>query len=333
MSGPRLVLMVPLRRCGSNAIRLRMNLHPDFYSPYPLHLCDMTFQLKNYGDLQVDNNYFRLIVDMIGLQSLSLVKWNNIVFDPLEIFNRLKNKPRNIYTIYGELLLYAGKTQNAKIVMDKSQDSICDFEEIVEIFPDILFIDIVRDPRSQVSSMNQAIIYDFDAQLNTLRWIESRKWVDRIYEKYPNKIITLRYEDFIHSQQDFLTSICQFLDIPFNPLVLDVQRSKEAFEMSRSSPLWETNYSPPLSKNINKYMDYLTIQEIEWIENSTLPWMKKYNYTPITPHKQSFTYSLQQAQRLSDKNKETIWDDLKKKYPFDFILRQSRMRYIRSLSK
>ena len=38
---PRPVMMIPLRRCGSHALRLRLNLSPQFYSPYPLHLVDM----------------------------------------------------------------------------------------------------------------------------------------------------------------------------------------------------------------------------------------------------------------------------------------------------
>ena len=35
LSRPRPVLMTPIRRCGSHALRLRLNLSPDFYSPYP----------------------------------------------------------------------------------------------------------------------------------------------------------------------------------------------------------------------------------------------------------------------------------------------------------
>ena len=51
---PRPVMMIPLRRCGSHALRLRLNLSPQFYSPYPLHLVDMMPLLPLYGDLRDD---------------------------------------------------------------------------------------------------------------------------------------------------------------------------------------------------------------------------------------------------------------------------------------
>jgi hypothetical protein len=37
---PRALLMMPLRRCGSHALRLRLNFNIEFYSPYPLHIVD-----------------------------------------------------------------------------------------------------------------------------------------------------------------------------------------------------------------------------------------------------------------------------------------------------
>ena len=72
---PRPVLMIPLRRCGSHALRLRLNFSPDFYSPYPLHLVDFMPLLRLCGDLNSDDNYFQLVVDLAGLQTASLVKW------------------------------------------------------------------------------------------------------------------------------------------------------------------------------------------------------------------------------------------------------------------
>jgi hypothetical protein len=48
---PRLVLMVPLRRCGSHALRVRLNRSPHFHSPYPLHIVDFLPLLPLYGDL------------------------------------------------------------------------------------------------------------------------------------------------------------------------------------------------------------------------------------------------------------------------------------------
>lgn len=326
------VLMVPLRRCGSNAIRLRMNLHPDFYSPYPLHLCDMMELDKQYNK-QDDLDYFQMIVDLVGLQHHSLIPWEDIVFDPITIFEKIKEKPRSIYQVYWEMLSQIGKKQNAHVIMDKSQDSVCDFEELVELLPDLIFLDVVRDPRAQISSMNNSIIYDFETQLNTLRWVEARKWCDLLREKYPHKIMTIRYEDFILQHEETMRRICHFFDIPFDPIVLKVQQSKEAYIMSNLSPLWETNYSQPIMEPIQKYKNYLNMKEIEHIENMTLEWMKKYNYIPMTQHLNVLCYNLDTANQYSYEKKQKIWEMLKKNYPFDYILRKTRFHYIKNCKK
>lgn len=324
--------MVPLRRCGSNAIRVRMNLHPDFYSPYPLHMCDLKEgNERQYGD--DDLGYFQMIVDIVGSQRQSLVPWPDTFFDPIDIFNSIKGKPRSIYQVYWEMLSRVGKQQGAKVVMDKSQDSVCDFEEIIALFPDMLFLDVVRDPRAQVSSMNDAIIYDFDTQLNARRWVEARQWADRIREKYPDKVLTIRYEDFIMKHEETMRSICEFVGIPFDPVVLDVEKSGEARAMSVVSPLWETNYNRPIAGYIHKYTNNLSHLEIEQIEHLTLPWMMKHGYQPTTPHKSLFTKTLKVSRRESDEKKERVWEALKVRYPFDYVLRKSRSRYLNNIKK
>ncbi|MES2935706.1 MAG: sulfotransferase, partial [Pseudomonadota bacterium] len=75
---PRPVLMIPLRRCGSHALRLRLNFNPQFCSPYPLHIVDFMPMVPLYGDLSDDAAYFRMIVDVVGLQAASMVKWPDV---------------------------------------------------------------------------------------------------------------------------------------------------------------------------------------------------------------------------------------------------------------
>jgi hypothetical protein len=215
--------------------------------------------------------------------------------------------------------------------MDKSQDSVCFFEEYLRLFPEIRFLDIVRDPRGQISSMNCAIIYDFDTQLNTQRWVQSRKWVEKIRDNYPEKILTIRYEDFIISEGTILRRICDFLQIPFESCMTEIRNSDEARHMSSLSPLWETNSSVPITAPIEKFRQYLSINEIEAIETLTLPWMKKFDYIPMTSHISPFTYSLETAHEVHARKKKEAWDRLRTQHPHDYIMRKKRMHYISTI--
>lgn len=327
----RFVMMVPLRRCGSNAIRLRMNLHPDFYSPYPLHLCDL--EKPDPKTLEDDLVYFQWIVNMIGLQRHSLVAWEDVHLDPFDVWEKVRDKPRSIYQIYWEMLSQAGQTHHARVVMDKCQDSVCDFEELVRLQPDMLFLDVVRDPRAQVSSMNQSILYDFDTLLNTARWVRSREWVDRLLERFPEKILTIRYEDFILDQERTLRSVCQFVGIPFDPSVLDVGLSREACHMASFSPLWETNSADPIPDYIHKYRDHLSPSEIGHIEHHTSVWMRRYGYHPETSNPLPLPYDQETALLHSNRKKEQSWLQLKHDYPYDYVMRKSRSHFLEHIPK
>jgi hypothetical protein len=185
--------MMPLRRCGSHALRLRMNFNPEFYSPYPLHIVDFMPLLPLYGDLDDDRAYFNLVVDVVGLQAASMVKWPEVVFDPVEIFEAIRHEPRSVHRIVWELLLRSGERTGAKIVMDKSLDSVHYADELMRLFPDMLFLNVVRDPRAQVASMNRAIIHDFDSALNARTWVRAHDAARALLERFPERVLTMRY--------------------------------------------------------------------------------------------------------------------------------------------
>ena len=152
---PRPILMIPIRRCGSHAFRLRLNASPEFYSPYPLHIVDFMPLVKLYGDLSDDYTFFQLVIDVVGLQNATMVKWEGVALDPVSIFETIKSYQRNIYAIIWEMLFQAGERHHAKVMMDKSLDNVHYADELISLFDDLLFLNVVRDPRAQVSSINR----------------------------------------------------------------------------------------------------------------------------------------------------------------------------------
>ena len=279
---PRPVLMIPLRRCGSHALRLRLNANPDFYAPYPLHIVDFMPLLPLYGDLNDDNNYFQLITDVIGLQTGLMVKWPDISLDPVEIFDAVKDERRSIHRIVWEMLFTVARKQGASVVMDKSLDSISYADELLEFFPDMLFLNVVRDPRAQVASMNKAIIHDFHTLLNTRTWVSAYDQAKALAAKYPEKVLTIRYEDFITNQAEIIEQICDFFGIQFNENMLDVSHSNEAKSIAKRSALWESNNSAPIKANVEKFKKSLSDEEIEIIETVAAEHMQYYGYELIT---------------------------------------------------
>ena len=285
-----------------------------------------------YGNLDDDCAYFRLIDDVIGLQAVSMVKWPDIVFDPVEIFEAIRDEPRSVHRIVWELLLRAGEQRHARVVMDKSLDSVHYVDDLMRLFPDMLFLNVVRDPRAQIASMNKAIIHDFDTLLNAQTWVEAHRAADAIIKEYPQRTLTIRYEDFLADEEGVLKKVCEFFGIEFLPEMLDVSHSQEAQRISRMSALWSSNRFPPIMTNIDKYKKALSMEEIATIEGMTGEYMKRYGYERVTDPSAPFDKSLlEEARERSKKARTEAWHELKHNNFRDYALRCHRAEYLASV--
>lgn len=322
---PRPILMIPVRRCGSHALRLRLSFSPELYSPYPLHIVDFMPLVELYGDLADDDQYFQMIIDVVGLQTASMVKWSGAVFDPVDIFERLRGAPRSVHAISWELLRIAGELHGARVVMDKSLDSVHYADELLRLFDDMRFLNVVRDPRAQISSMNRAIIHDFDTLLNTLAWVRAHDAARALAARYPERVLAVRYEDFLGDQESVLRAICLFFEIAFVPEMLDVSRSSEAQRIATLSALWEANASPPIAANIDKFKAALTSDEIAIIEALAGGHMDHYRYERMANHTVEVSPAMLSAAReRSEAGRRGAWSDLRARAPRDYRLRMYR---------
>lgn len=333
MQRPMPALMIPIRRCGSHQFRLRLNCSPDFYAPYPLHIVDMMKLVPLYGDLQEDRRYFEMIVDVVGLVNVSMVKWD-VVFDPVKVFDAVHDKPRSIHTVVWELLFQAAEAHGARVVMDKSLDSVHYAKDLLAILPHMRFLNVVRDPRAQINSMNAAIIHEFDTYANALAWAEAHTIARELATTYPERVLTIRYEDFLAEPEPVLRKICAFLDIAFMPGMLTVSKSKEAQDIAKLSALWQSNASEPIRSNIDKYKKALSPDEIEIIETVSREFMDLYGYERMTAGRRDLAaYSLQESNGQSEKARAQAWRSLKENNYKDYVLRDTRARYLRMLEE
>ena len=328
---PRPVLMTPLQRCGSHAIRLRLAQNPGFHSPHPLNVIDFMPLAEHYGDLD-DGTYFQLVLDLIGLQNVNMVKWPGTVLDPVTVFEALPDKPRSVHAIFWEMMTQAAEQHDAAVVMDKSCESVVFAEDYLAMLPELRLLNVVRDPRAQVNSINRAIIHDFDSLLNAQRWVRAHELAIALAERHPGRVITIRYEDFITTPEPVLRSVCEFLGFEYLDAMLDVGSSSEAARISRRSALWSTNDQPPIPANIDKFTRELGIDEITVIESVAGPLMDRFGYERMTDGGVEVTPDLEaEAVRRSDDRRRQAWAGLRERDPHDYQLRRYRAWYLAAL--
>jgi hypothetical protein len=231
-----------------------------------------------------------------------------------------------------ELLLRAGERQHAGVVMDKSLDSVHYADELMTLHPDMLFVNVVRDPRAQVASMNRAIIHDFDSLLNARTWLAAHRAADHVQQRWPERVLTMRYEDFLSDQEATLRRLCDFLGIAFLPQMLDVGGSQEARQIAQLSALWSSNCYAPIAANVDKFKQQLSAHEINVIETLTGDYMDRYGYTRLSAGDAELTpEATERAHQHSTAERERAWRDLEQQNFRDYALRRCRADYLAQL--
>ncbi len=100
--------------------------------------------------------------------------------------------------------------------------------------------------------------------------------------RHPQRVLTIRYEDFLSDQAHTLQRVCAFFGIDFLPRMLDIANSPEARHISRMSELWASNCFAPIAANADKFKQQLSTAEIATIETLAHEYMQRYGYQQMT---------------------------------------------------
>jgi hypothetical protein len=277
-----------------------------------------------------DESYFQLVLDLTGLQNATMVKWDGVALDPVSVFEEIAGRPRTVHAVVREMLIQAGLRHGARVVMDKSLDSVRYWEEQLAVCPDLIFLNLVRDPRAQVSSMNRAIIHDFDSVLNALTWKNAHDRAQALISLHPERVLTIRYEDFITEPEPELRRMCRFPGIACSGAMLNAAASDEARQIARRSALWRSNDKRLMPEFMTAYTRYLSPGDIELIETITGGHMARYGYAPATAA-QATAEVTGEARARSAQARQAAWRSLRADDLRDCQLRCYRAWYLQAL--
>ncbi|MCD4747218.1 MAG: sulfotransferase, partial [Bacteroidales bacterium] len=139
-------------------------------------------------------------------------------------------------------------------------------EKIIEIIPDAKIVHIVRDYRDHILSMKRVkLLYSNLAIISDI-WRKSQKKIFVLKEKYPDSIISFRYEDFVKDPEQHLKKICGFLKIDYVPAVLNYtnkeEELKKANELKVSDVFHGNLFKPITADNVEKWKHKMTKRDI-----------------------------------------------------------------------
>lgn len=166
-----------------------------------------------------------------------------------ELFTLVKNQRKHdvVFRIAVEFLaLKAGK----KRWLEKSPTHVFHLDRIFDSIPDARVVELVRDPRDVIASKKtrrQTVWSDryhpskrakkhlekaFDPMWDSLAWKSAIRAGEEARAYHNRQILSLRYEDLVSKPEQIIADVCEFIDVSFEPDMLDV-RTRNSADTSR----------------------------------------------------------------------------------------------------
>lgn len=262
-------------------LRLLLNAHPRIAIPGEMEYFPSLprEKLENWQDHPVDRSALQNF--MVGF--LDRHDFRHIDTEQLQN-NILNGNGLNYKRPYELALRTWADAENKARWGEKTPTNFFYVDIMHEMFPDAQFVHLVRDPRAVVHSMNRFIQMTDDTFINAHNW---RLFIEDAYSVFQEVIpedqrTTIRYEDLTAAPEDTARSLCDFLDEPFDPEMLQFHESSpkymhDSFDEFGGS---KTVTKPIRKPDTPKWKNGLSPREIGVIELICGDAMKQFGYKP-----------------------------------------------------
>ncbi|MGF1524208.1 MAG: sulfotransferase [Leptolyngbyaceae cyanobacterium] len=274
----RAFFIVGCPRSGTTLLQQMLDAHPEVAVAPETHFMRLFWNARDeYGDLTEDHNYQQLLDKIIALP-----EFLEMELDAQEFLETAWHVKRTYAVIFQLLLEKFAHRRSAKIIGEKTPNHVLYMPAIQTLFPNARFIHIVRDPRSVVNSWRSVPWSKGTVTGDAEMW---RYYVSAAQRKPPsekNQLFTLHYEKLVLEPERTLRSLCQFLDLEFEPVMLDYHQKQSNLVNTRREP-WKGNAVKPVSQDsLIKWQKELSHQEVAEIESIVWFEMQRLGYKPQT---------------------------------------------------
>jgi hypothetical protein len=226
---PPVPFVVGMNRSGTTLLRMMLDAHPDLTIPPETHFVpDLIKAVREPGATPEDA--------LTAMKSAR--EWGDFGFSDEEMLGRLRALPElkagpAVRTFYAAYTEQQGKPRWG----EKTPTYVQKMRLIQRAIPEARFVHVIRDGRDVALSVLDRTVRELTAADVARRW---EKKINKAREDAPklNHYKEIRYEDLILDTEPVLRDVCEFIQLPWDPVMLTYhERSEERLkEMARALP-------------------------------------------------------------------------------------------------
>ncbi|MCP9496178.1 MAG: sulfotransferase [Pyrinomonadaceae bacterium MAG19_C2-C3] len=183
---------------------------------------------------------------------------------------------------------HAGKTR----WLEKTPTHILHIDEIVASVPDALFVEIIRDVRDVLASKKtrrrdvwesdrhaaqekkfKHLEKAYDPLWDALSWKSCARAGRQAAAKHSERYISIRYEDLVRAPEEVMRKVCAFLDMPFEPEMLQIGTRNSAERGERAGEGISADA-------VERWRRILTVPEVALCQSVVKTELAEHGYAP-----------------------------------------------------
>lgn len=137
--------------------------------------------------------------------------------------------------------------------------------QILSAYPNAKFIQMIRDPRDRFHAILEKGVKKHGIGVATSRWLSSAALGKKHQTKYPDRYKVIRYETMVTHPHSTMNEICSFLGVEYEPAMVEMKDTPRF--LNKNNFETDQNISPLSTEYIGKFQKYLSIDQIEFIQN------------------------------------------------------------------
>lgn len=291
------VFIVGRGRSGTTLLQTILDTHEQIQFPIESRLI-IYLSRKYSGNHKLTDKFIRSFLDDLFLENKFRTHWKIKRKELESLLNLNLGQVLSFETlckiVYLQYPSIFNKTK-IKLIGDKNPTYSLFTGQLIDFFPNARFIHLIRNPKDNIVSHRDTFSRSNIAFL-AHGWISYNHFIEKYKKLFPDKFITIRYEDLVSNPTSTITIIAKHLNIDENELNLNPElESNKNYHTQLKGKEFEhfhKNLLKPINtEQIEKWKQKLTEKEINLIEYITHEYAAIYNYS-VEPYSGEILYPI-----------------------------------------